>query len=110
MADTYLRAHNLLKAHARTYHIYDKEFRSKQNGIIGLVLLCIHFYAQEPEDHFSADEAFQFSCGHFAHPIFSKTGDYSEIIKRRMLESSKKNGLEKSTMPTFSEEWINYIK
>jgi beta-glucosidase/6-phospho-beta-glucosidase/beta-galactosidase len=28
----YLCSHNLLKAHAEAYHIYDKEFRSKQNG------------------------------------------------------------------------------
>ena len=28
----YIVAHNLLKAHAKAYHIYDKEFRKKQKG------------------------------------------------------------------------------
>lgn len=28
----YLCTHNLLKAHARAYHLYDEEFRSKQQG------------------------------------------------------------------------------
>lgn len=28
----YQCTHNVLKAHARAYHIYDSEFRSKQNG------------------------------------------------------------------------------
>lgn len=28
----YICSHNLLRAHAKAYHIYDKEFRSKQKG------------------------------------------------------------------------------
>lgn len=28
----YLAAHNLLRAHAKAYHLYDKEFRQIQNG------------------------------------------------------------------------------
>lgn len=28
----YIAGHNILKAHARAYHIYDKEFRYQQNG------------------------------------------------------------------------------
>lgn len=29
----YLAAHNLIRAHAKAYHIYDSEFRAKQSGI-----------------------------------------------------------------------------
>lgn len=28
----YICAHNLLRAHAKAYHIYDKQFKAKQNG------------------------------------------------------------------------------
>jgi beta-glucosidase/6-phospho-beta-glucosidase/beta-galactosidase len=28
----YLAAHNMIKAHARAYHLYDKYYRSKQKG------------------------------------------------------------------------------
>lgn len=28
----YIVTHNLIKAHAKAYHIYDKEFRSTQQG------------------------------------------------------------------------------
>jgi beta-glucosidase/6-phospho-beta-glucosidase/beta-galactosidase len=28
----YLAAHNMLKAHARVYHLYEKSYRSKQKG------------------------------------------------------------------------------
>lgn len=30
----YIAGHNILKAHARAYHVYDKEFRYQQNGRI----------------------------------------------------------------------------
>lgn len=30
---TYVAAHNLIKAHAKAYHIYDEEFRQTQKGI-----------------------------------------------------------------------------
>lgn len=30
----YIAGHNLLLAHARAYHIYDKEFRNTQNGLL----------------------------------------------------------------------------
>ena len=106
----YMCGHNLLKAHAKAYHIYDDEFRSKQSGIIGVSILCDYYYPKEPEDNVSAEVEFQFLCGKVAHPIFSKSGDYPEIFKQRILESSKKQGLEKSMLPTFSPEWIQYIK
>jgi beta-glucosidase/6-phospho-beta-glucosidase/beta-galactosidase len=28
----YLAAHNMIKAHARVYHLYDKQYRSTQKG------------------------------------------------------------------------------
>lgn len=28
----YMAAHNLIKAHARAYHLYEKHYRSKQKG------------------------------------------------------------------------------
>ncbi|KAF2890016.1 hypothetical protein ILUMI_16157, partial [Ignelater luminosus] len=34
----YLCAHNLIEAHVRVYHLYDTEFRSKQNGKISVTI------------------------------------------------------------------------
>ncbi|CAG9836032.1 unnamed protein product [Diabrotica balteata] len=34
----YMCIHNVLRAHAAAYHIYDKEFRFKQNGKVGIVI------------------------------------------------------------------------
>ena len=35
----YLIAHNLIRAHAKVYHLYDKNFRYKQNGLYKCLLL-----------------------------------------------------------------------
>lgn len=36
----YLCMHNVLKAHARAYHVYDTEFRPTQKGNISITLDC----------------------------------------------------------------------
>ncbi|XP_014482376.1 PREDICTED: myrosinase 1-like [Dinoponera quadriceps] len=102
--------HNTLKAHARIYHIYDKEFRKEQNGQIGPNIPCNGLFAKTTEDVAAVDTYFQFSCGIIAAPIFSKTGDYPEIVKNHMAENSRLEGFSKSILPEFSPEWVQYIK
>ena len=106
----YLCSHNIIKAHARAYHIYNKEFRSEQRGQIGIALDCTHYYSKYTNDTISAEIAFQYQCGRYANPIFSQVGDYPNIIKERIAENSKYEGLAKSRLPVFSEKWINYIR
>ena len=43
---TYIAGHNLLKAHARAYHIYDEEFRPTQKGRPSQNL---KFFVQNPQ-------------------------------------------------------------
>jgi len=106
----FLCMHNILKAHARIYHIYDTEFRKQQNGQIGLVAPCEGAFAKTPNDTAAVDLDFQFTCGWATHPIFSETGDYPEVMKTRIAENSKLNGLPRSVLPEFSPEWVQYIK
>ena len=40
----YLAAHNLIRAHANAYYIYDKDFRDKQNGIHHIFCTDFFFY------------------------------------------------------------------
>lgn len=35
----YICTHNVIKAHAKAWRIYDEEFRAKQNGQMGITLL-----------------------------------------------------------------------
>lgn len=106
----YACGHNVLKAHARAYRIYDREFRRTQNGKIGIVIPCGGQMPKIPGDNASVELSFQFNCGWMAHPIFSKTGDYPEIMKLRVAHNSETEGYPRSRLPQFSENWIRYIR
>ncbi|XP_063974634.1 myrosinase 1-like [Diachasmimorpha longicaudata] len=106
----YLCGHNILKAHARAYHIYDEEFRPHQQGKIGLVTNSGYFFPKLENDTESVEIYFAFQGRWFLDPIFSKSGDYPQVMKTRIAENSKVEGLTHSRLPEFSPEWINYIK
>ncbi|KAJ8924532.1 hypothetical protein NQ315_007330 [Exocentrus adspersus] len=104
----YLCTHNFLKAHARAWHIYDEEFRSKQNGSISLVIDTPWYEPETPEDEEAAERKRQFVFGWYANPIFN--GDYPEIMKTRIANRSKLEGFEESRLPVFTDAEIDYIK
>ncbi|XP_014211396.1 myrosinase 1-like [Copidosoma floridanum] len=106
----YTCTHHMLKAHALAYHAYNREFRRKQQGIVGMNVACSNFYSKNINDHVSSDIGFEFSCGHLLHPIFGSEGDYSPVLKRKVALRSKTLGHGKSKLPAFSKEWIQHIK
>ncbi|XP_051172504.1 myrosinase 1-like [Leptopilina boulardi] len=105
----YICGHNMLKAHAKVYHLYKEEFYNEQNGIIGIANVCNSFFAKNENDILQ-DEAFQLSCGWFSHPIFSKEGDYPQVMKKLVKENSILEGWTNSRLPTFNKKWIDYIR
>lgn len=105
---SYLCNHNTLKAHARAYHLYDEQYRSTQNGKIGITSVCQWFFPKTPNDTLAAEMALQFNCGTIFHPVF--IGDYPEIVKTKFAEMSRAAGLSESMLPEFSAEWIEYIR
>ncbi|XP_046738862.1 myrosinase 1-like [Diprion similis] len=108
MVGYYLCLHNVLKAHAKAYHMYDDEFRASQNGLISINNPCSGQVLDDSRDTISADTSFQFYCGMVGHPIY--IGDYPPIVKERVALVSKYLGYHKSRLPTFSPKWISYIK
>ncbi|XP_014217971.1 myrosinase 1-like, partial [Copidosoma floridanum] len=105
----YICGHNILKAHARAYHIYNDEFRAEQGGKVGIAIPCQYYFVKSEKDMDARERAFQFNCGRFSHPIFSGKGDYPDIVKQKVAEKSKIEGRNRSKLPVFSEEWIQYI-
>ncbi|KAF2903159.1 hypothetical protein ILUMI_03029 [Ignelater luminosus] len=108
----YLCSYNAIKAHARSYHLYDKQFRQKQKGRIGLPIDC---QWNEPEtnsteDINTAERALQFQCGFYGQPIFSKKGDYPQVVKDLIANRSKIEGFFRTRLPLFTPEEVNYIK
>ncbi|XP_006820740.1 cytosolic beta-glucosidase-like [Saccoglossus kowalevskii] len=106
----YRVTHNILKAHAKAWHVYDDKYRKNQGGQVGITLNCDWAIpASESEaDRDAADRALQFGLGWFAHPIF--VGDYPDVMKKQVLEKSRAQGLTSSRLPIFNEDEINTIR
>ncbi|NWI84755.1 LPH hydrolase, partial [Pitta sordida] len=108
----YLVGHNLIKAHAEVWHLYNDTYRAKQGGLISITINSEWAEPRNPhkqEDIDAARRFMQFYLGWFAHPIF-KNGDYSEVMKTRILERSLAQGLTQSRLPEFTDEEKQRIK
>ncbi|KAK5861422.1 hypothetical protein PBY51_022820 [Eleginops maclovinus] len=107
----YIVGHNLLKAHAEAWHLYNHKYRSKQQGIISITINSDWSEPRNPykqEDIDAAKRVVQFYIGWFAHPVFN--GDYSNMMKTIVRERSLAAGLAKSRLPEFTPEEIKRIK
>ncbi|XP_028170456.1 myrosinase 1-like [Ostrinia furnacalis] len=107
----YLCTHYMLLAHAKAYHLYDKVFRPKQNGQIGITLDS--FWAEpknasDPEDVAAAENYLQMHLGIYANPIFN--GDYPDFVRQRVNNMSIQQGYTRSRLPYFSQEEVKMLK
>ncbi|XP_046598494.1 myrosinase 1-like isoform X1 [Neodiprion lecontei] len=103
----YLCMHNVLKAHGKTYRMYDEEFRDVQQGVIGMAFSLITILSANSSDTVSADVGFQFEVGWNTHPIY--IGDYPEIMKTRVAMISEAQGYPRSRLPELTDDWIAII-
>lgn len=95
--EPYLAAHQLILAHAKTFHIYKKKY-SHQNGQIGITN---NGDWREPltnsaQDKDAAERALQFFLAWFADPIYK--GDYPTVMKKRLGDRLPKFSLEEKEM------------
>ncbi|XP_069329291.1 lactase/phlorizin hydrolase [Eulemur rufifrons] len=101
----YVAGHNLIKAHAEVWHLYNDVYRASQGGVISITISSDWAEPRDPSNQEDVDAArryVQFMGGWFAHPIF-KNGDYNEVMKTRILDRSLAEGLNKSRLPEFTE-------
>ncbi|XP_018573214.1 myrosinase 1 [Anoplophora glabripennis] len=106
----YKCTHNVLKSHAKAWHIYDQEFRATQNGKVSITIDTSWY---EPDSNSAQDEEAterkrMFEFGWYIHPIF--IGDYPEVMKTRIAARSTAEGLSESRLPTFTSEEVAYIR
>ncbi|XP_073245033.1 cytosolic beta-glucosidase-like [Porites lutea] len=108
-AGPYQAGHNMLLAHAKAWHTYDKEFRSAQQGTVSLVVNAQWYEPKtnKEEDIKAADRGMQWFLGWMAHPVF--IGDYPEVMKTRILKKSNAKGIP-SRLPAFTEEQKRSLK
>ncbi|OWR51063.1 seminal fluid protein CSSFP021 [Danaus plexippus plexippus] len=108
----YMCAKNVLLAHAKVYRIYDEEYRKKQNGKIGISISCTWYEPASDtiDDHQAALDARQFDWGQYAHPIFSKEGDFPHELKHNVAAKSAEQGYSYSRLPELSASEVAFIR
>ncbi|XP_073702340.1 lactase/phlorizin hydrolase-like [Garra rufa] len=107
----YIVAHNLIKAHAEAWHLYNDKYRATQGGIVGITINSDWAEPRNPykqEDLDAAVRVVQFQIGWFAHPVFN--GDYSDLMKNIIQERSLAAGRPQSRLPEFTPEEVARIK
>ncbi|XP_076227337.1 myrosinase 1 [Nomia melanderi] len=106
----YLCVHNVLKAHAKVYRIYQNEFKTTQQGEVGFMVNTNGYLPKNSPDTKSVDIAYTFSVGWILNPVYTEAGDYPEMMKKMVANKSLEQGYPKSRLPEFEPEWIAYIK
>uniref|UniRef100_A0AAR2LX24 Lactase n=1 Tax=Pygocentrus nattereri TaxID=42514 RepID=A0AAR2LX24_PYGNA len=105
----YIVGHNLIKAHAEAWHLYNDKYRAKQGGIVGITINSDWAEPRNPYKQEDIDAARRFlEIGWFAHPVFN--GDYSDLMKNRIRERSLAGGRPISRLPEFTPEEVKRIK
>ncbi|KAG8247899.1 hypothetical protein J6590_051199 [Homalodisca vitripennis] len=109
----YLVAHNLLRAHAKAYRLYETTYKSIQKGKVGVSNYAEHMMPLDlssTEDSAAANRATQFQLGIFAHPIFSSDGDYPAVVRELVDKNSNLENRNSSRLPSFTAQEIEELK
>jgi beta-glucosidase/6-phospho-beta-glucosidase/beta-galactosidase len=105
----YLCGHHIILSHAAIYELYGSKYRATQNGKVGITLNCENYFAIQPDGTSSNSDpvvhrALQYRLGWFAHPIFSKTGGYPEVMVAEIGNKSVAEGRAWSRLPTLTPD------
>lgn len=103
----YLCIDHCLKAHAAAYRMYKSRFYKNQRGKVGIALDSMFSFSN---DSATSNRAMQYNLGIFAHPLFSKSGGYPEIVVKEIEKTSLEEGRITSRLPDLSGKWKHIIK
>ncbi|XP_023029423.2 myrosinase 1 [Leptinotarsa decemlineata] len=106
----YMCSRNLLLAHSKAWHLYNNEFRSKQQGRVGITIDSNWYEpaSNSSEDLAASETALRFNYGCYADPVIH--GDWPKQMKENIARRSKAQGYRRSRLPEFTEEEIKYMR
>ncbi|XP_028132062.1 myrosinase 1-like isoform X2 [Diabrotica virgifera virgifera] len=106
----YLCGHTFLKAHAAVYDLYQRKYKSQQNGKISMAfnLQCNYPETNSAEDIEAAERANQFALGWFVHPVVF--GNYPQVMIDSIANISKTQGFLESRLPVLTAEDQKLLK
>ncbi|KAF5305136.1 hypothetical protein FQA39_LY09398 [Lamprigera yunnana] len=107
---SYACGHNVLKAHARVYHLYNKFYKKTQNGKISIALENNWYEpaTKSEKDIRATEEKRNLMFFWFAHPLYAN-GDYPDTLKTIVAKQSKEDGFKRSQLPKFTDKEMTYI-
>lgn len=98
--DPYIVAHNALLAHGAAVEVYNKKYKEKQGGIIGITVDCewAEPLTDSLEDKDAAQRRLEFQLGWFLDPLFF--GDYPSVMRKEVGDR----------LPCFSLDEVSMLK
>ncbi|XP_045455662.1 myrosinase 1-like, partial [Melitaea cinxia] len=106
----YLCNKHVLLAHAKSYRIFDREFRHKYGGRISISNHLLWIEPSSPQDVELAELGREHLVGRYSHAIFSKDGGWPPSIEKQMLKVSLAQGYKESRLPPFTEEEKKFVR
>ncbi|KAI0494240.1 hypothetical protein KFK09_024372 [Dendrobium nobile] len=100
LREPYIVAHNILRSHAETVHLYREKYKPTQNGEIGITHVT-HWMVPidgSPLSKEAQERALHFNLGWFMDPI--KFGDYPLLMR----------ALVRDRLPVFTQEETKKLK
>lgn len=92
---------NILKAHAVVYRLYERKYRKKYGGRVGITLASHYFYPLNDKETAAAERAMEFEIGLFANAIYG-SGGFSQIVIDSVGNSTR--------LTQLSDFWQDYIR
>ncbi|XP_022906938.1 myrosinase 1-like isoform X1 [Onthophagus taurus] len=106
----YLCGKTVLLSHSKVYRLYKSKYN---NGKLGISISTPWYEPKNKNvkaDVKAAERAMQMEFGWWAHPIFSRHGDYPDIMKDRIKNLSLANNFTGTRLPYFSKDEIKRIR
>ncbi|CAG9794703.1 unnamed protein product [Diatraea saccharalis] len=102
----YICVKNVMVAHAKVYRLYEKKYKKKCNGLVGIALALnwADPVNNKTENVKAVEDYREFTIGLYMNPIWSKEGDYPKVVKDLIAKKSKEQGFTKSRLPELSTE------